>query len=125
MKSYKTEIENVINKALESLGISGVSVEVYLISDNMMRDLNLKTRGKDKVTNVLSFETPDTPRPDIEYKHLGEIYLAPDFIEENDQIITRLAVHGLLHLLGYDHIDPIDEKIMDPIEDDLFDKLKI
>lgn len=126
MQNYKKTIEKVLEKALESLGISGASLEVNLISDDMMRQLNLETRGKDNPTNVLSFEYPDMPKPDVPgYKYLGEIYLAPDFIEENDQIIERLAVHGLLHLLGYDHIEPEDEKVMDPIEDKLFEELNI
>ncbi len=126
MQDYKKTIEKVLEKALESLGISGASLEVYLIDDEAMRQLNLQTRGKDNPTNVLSFEYPDMPRPDIpDYKYLGEIYLAPNFIDENNQMIERLAVHGLLHLLGYDHIKPEDEKIMDPIEDALFEKMKI
>lgn len=126
MQNYKKTIEKVLEKALESLGISGASLEVYLISDETMRQLNLEAREKDNPTNVLSFEYPDMPKPDVPgYKYLGEIYLAPNFIDENNQIIERLAVHGLLHLLGYDHIKSEDEKIMDPIEDKLFEELNI
>ena len=47
---------------------------------------------------VLGFPDPDVPSP-----FLGEIYLNPDCIEEQDESLEYMALHGILHLLGYDH----------------------
>lgn len=90
-------------KALKILKISGCSLEIFLVPDAVMRDINREYRGKDKETNILSFEAADVPRPGEKLAHLGEIYLAPGYISAHNEDIEYLLVHGILHLLGYDH----------------------
>ena len=90
-------------KALKILKISGCSLEIFLVPDVVMRDINREYRGKDKETNILSFEAADMPRPGEKLAHLGEIYLAPGYISAHNEDIEYLLVHGILHLLGYDH----------------------
>lgn len=125
-KNSEKEIKKTISEALGILGVSGVSVEVYLVSDEIMRSLNLAWREKDKPTNVLSFESPKgVPRPDLEFRHLGEIYLAPEYVSAHNEDIRKLAVHGLLHLLGYDHIRSEDAKKMERAENSVFRKMGI
>jgi len=90
-------------KVLAILGISGSSLEIFLVTDKVMRDINREYRGRDKETNILSFEASDVPRPDEKLCHLGEIYLAPSYISAHNENINHLLVHGILHLVGYDH----------------------
>lgn len=97
------KLAKTAKKILEILGVSGSSLEIFLVSNKVMRDINREYRGKDKETNILSFEAADIPRPDEKLNHLGEIYLAPNYISAHNEDIENLLVHGLLHLLGYDH----------------------
>lgn len=125
-KNSEKEIKKTISEALGILRVSGVSVEVYLVSDETIHSLNLTWRGKDKPTNVLSFESPEgVPRPDIPMRHLGEIYLAPEYVSAHNEDIKKLAVHGLLHLLGYDHVKSTDAKKMERVEESVFKKMGI
>ncbi|MCK9497735.1 MAG: rRNA maturation RNase YbeY [Candidatus Colwellbacteria bacterium] len=97
------KLEKAASKVLDLLGIKGVSLDVFLVPDDVMHKINREYHGKDKETNILSFEEPDIPHPDSELRHIGEIYLAPDYISAHNEDIVRLLVHGILHLLGYDH----------------------
>jgi probable rRNA maturation factor len=83
-------------------------LSVILTSDRAIRTLNRRWRGRDKPTNVLSFPAPASrgiPR------HLGDIVLAYETVAREaraeakplDHHIAHLALHGFLHLLGYDH----------------------
>jgi probable rRNA maturation factor len=77
---------------------------IALVSDNRMRALNRQFRGKDKVTDVLSF-------PSDERGFMGDIVIAAGVAKRQARAaghpvqteIRILALHGLLHLLGYDH----------------------
>ena len=121
----------------ESLGTHGVTTEVELslliTDDATVRELNKKYRGKDKTTDVLSFALEaDQPRdaatgfvmPPGEKVHLGEVILsypkaAEQAAERNQAVedeMALLVVHGVLHLLGYDHDRPAREREMRSLE---------
>ncbi len=71
---------------------------VQLVSADEIRRLNLRHRGIDAPTDVLSFpvdETGATPGP----RELGDVVICPEHTEE----MTKAVVHGVLHLCGYDH----------------------
>ncbi len=93
---------------------SGFEVSVALVSDGFMRRLNRRFRGRGQVTDVLSFpaESPDPlPAPGGGHQMLGDIVIATGVARR--QALRRghayrtetrvLALHGLLHLLGFDH----------------------
>jgi len=88
-------------------------IEVYLVAGNKMRMLNKKFRGKNKDTNVLSFVTPK----DFIGGPMGEVYLNPVFIKKNKQDMDLMLAHGVLHILGYDHIKKSDKIKMEAEED--------
>jgi probable rRNA maturation factor len=79
--------------------------EVFLIDRREMRKLNRAFRGIDKPTDILSFESPEEfPQINKAERMIGEIYLCPSYISTHDIGIDHLLVHGLLHLLGFDHV---------------------
>jgi probable rRNA maturation factor len=87
-------------------------LSVAVVSDRRMRALNRQFRGKDAVTDVLSFPSdPSTPLRAGQRKFLGDIVIASGVTEKQAKAaghpvqteIRVLALHGLLHLLGYDH----------------------
>jgi probable rRNA maturation factor len=108
------EVEALVEKAIAAvLPDDPRSVDVLLTGDAEMRLVNKKWRGVDKPTNVLSFPSPAMPVPAGEVAHLGNLALAFDTVEReasegNKPVVhhfVHLVVHGMLHLLGYDHED--------------------
>ncbi len=102
-------------------GVTG-SVSLLLGDDAALAALNARFRGKGGPTNVLSFPAPNAPS--VPEKTLGDIALAAETIvaEANFQgkrfehHAAHLAVHGFLHLLGYDHQEPGEAERMETRE---------
>ena len=98
-------------------------VSVMLTDDAHIRELNRTWRQKDKPTNVLSFPAPDQPGAEGP-RHLGDIALAYETLvresEEESKALAdhfaHLIVHGILHLLGYDHEDEEEAEDMEALE---------
>lgn len=92
------------------IDIDGHEIAVKLTDDGAIRALNRDWRGKDYATNVLSFPTPEMARAGGD-PHLGDIAIAFETLEREALAegkpladhLAHLAVHGTLHLLGYDH----------------------
>lgn len=112
---------------------SGGEVALLFTDDAAIADINLEWRGKNKPTNVLSFPAPDMPVPDGEFHPLGDIVLAHGVIarEAAEQGKTlhdhtaHLIVHGVLHLLGFDHEDGEEAEAMERLEADILKGLGI
>ena len=87
-----------------------ITTSVTLVSEAKMKSLNKKYRHKDAVTDVLSFPT-DTTTPNDDILEAGDIVICLSYARERAQAekvaikdhIRWMAVHGFLHLLGYDH----------------------
>lgn len=98
-------------------------VSVMLTDDARIRELNRAWRHKDKPTNVLSFPAPEQPGAGGP-RHLGDIALAyGTLVRESEEESKALAdhfahliVHGVLHLLGYDHEDEEEAEAMEALE---------
>jgi rRNA maturation RNase YbeY len=110
-----------ISKALDAaLGkvVTGV-ISVSLVDDAEIRRLNRMYRDKDKVTDVLSFASPDG---DFSW-YLGDVIISyPQAVrqaedEDLELELTDLLVHGILHVLGYDHEKAEDAAQMFPLQD--------
>ena len=115
---------------------SSFEVSVVLADDMMLQQLNHEYRGKDKPTNVLSFPTEMTEKditPDGEPTPLGDIVLsfetldreAKDLGVEMRDHFTHLLVHGMLHLLGFDHETDQDAFEMESKEIDILANMGI
>ena len=101
---YVKPISAIARKIFLLLKKNGYSFDVYLVGNSVIRKINRTYRKKDKVTNVLSFCEPENfIGAPSKYKYLGEVYLGLDFIKTNGQDLKLMIVHGVLHLLGYDH----------------------
>lgn len=110
----------------------GLSEAVIALSDDAsVRNLNVTYRNKDKPTNVLSFPSGAAPRGGV--ITLGDVVLAAETIAgeaaaqgiEPTQHLQHLVVHGLLHLLGFDHETDEEANEMEEIEADVLAALGI
>ena len=131
--------EDWLRQVVESsLGAGSVGAEVELgvliTDDESVRELNRRYRGVDRTTDVLSFalaeegsevDSPGFVNPPDGLLHLGEVIVsypqAARQAEENNRTIEQemalLVVHGTLHLLGYEHDEPVREKEMRSLEE--------
>ena len=119
-----------VTEAATALSTARAELAIVLTDDSAMRALNRIWRGVDKATNVLSFPTKRAGEgPPL----LGDIVLAYDTIarEASHQRkpfahhVAHLAVHGFLHLLGYDHEQHADAEAMEQAERDILRRLAI
>ncbi len=108
--------------ALEKENIQNVELNVILVSNDKIKEINKMYRGIDRETDVISFALEDEKDMVLAYERrvLGDIYISLEKAEmqakEYGHSLKRellfLAIHGLLHLLGYDHMQEEEEKIM-------------
>lgn len=110
---------------LKCEGEPKLRVDIVFVGPKKMHELNLKYRGKDKPTDVLSFRHLDVRDKFGDPKFLGEIILCSSYLrcqaKEYDvpyeEELVRMTIHGTLHLLNYDHIKPADAKKMLPLQE--------
>jgi probable rRNA maturation factor len=104
---------------LEGEGATGEGVTLLLADDAVVCDLNLRFREKNSPTNVLSFPAPPNPE-----RHLGDVVLAFGVCAREAQEqgkplahhLQHLVAHGVLHLLGYDHMTDAEAEAMEAVE---------
>lgn len=114
-------VEMVLNMAIEKEKVGQVSFNVIIVDNEYIHKLNKEYRKIDRPTDVITFALEDYE--DIKYEDfrlLGDIYISLDKAKSQaieyghsfKREICFLAVHGFLHLLGYDHMEKEEEKIM-------------
>src|SRR6202030_2954902 len=96
---------------------------ILLADDKRLRALNRYFRGKDKPTNVLSFPARGAYRGDIAMAYGVTSKEAKTAGKSFADHAVHLAVHGVLHLAGYDHERPKDAEVMEPLEGKIMDRL--
>ena len=143
------DLEEVIKTTFKVLGqpIKNVKYNLYVVSKDYIHDLNLSTRGVDKATDVLSYPTTDIKVGEVlnldNYKFdidpmdnsllVGEIFIcnevaktqAKKYNHSNKREFCFLFLHGVLHCLGYDHIEESDRVLMEQMQDKILNKCKI
>lgn len=115
-----TEINSLLTFALLELALNPeCEVSVSFVDDDYMTELHIKWMDEPGTTDVLSFpmDMPETPGEAVT---LGDIVISPVVAAEQakaqghsiEHEIYILATHGLLHIIGYDHADKAEEKVM-------------
>ena len=119
-----TELEEVrkfIDFALKELKLTNVMFNVIIINNEEIHKINKQYRGIDRPTDVISFALEDDDTfVKTDKRILGDIYISIDKAKEQAneyghsflRELCFLTIHGILHLLGYDHMEKEDEKVM-------------
>lgn len=114
-------IEKLLNYAIEHESLDNLEFNVIIVDNEKIHELNKEFRGIDRPTDVITFALEDNEDfPVMETRILGDIYISLDkakgqAIEYGHSFLRELSflsIHGFLHLLGYDHMESDEEKIM-------------
>lgn len=135
----KDWLSSVVRATLDSEGVTGPSeVSLFITGQETIRQLNRDYRGLDEPTDVLSFALAESREgmgmfalPPDGISRLGDVVIsypqarvqAAERGTSTEQEIALLVVHGVLHLLGYDHVSPAEAKVMEDKETALLDEL--
>ena len=120
-------LEKIIDKTLKMENVDKATFSIVFIDDEYMHELNLKYRGIDRTTDVLSFAFEDNNKICYNIRQLGEIFVsipkmklqAKEYRHSEKRELAFLIVHGILHLLGYDHTLGLKE------EKEMFEKQEL
>jgi probable rRNA maturation factor len=130
-------VEACVRRAAEAAMLDGEAppseISVILSDDEHIRELNKQHRGMDKPTNVLSFPPARMKTPAGVPRFLGDIVIAFETVEREareeakpiENHLTHLVVHGVLHLLGYDHEDDEEAEMMEARERQILARMGI
>ena len=129
---------DILNKyvkyIVKKLHLKKCEFNIIIVDNDKIHEINKKYRNIDRETDVISFALEDNM--DVLYKKfrlLGDIYIsidkcyqqAKEYNHSREREICFLATHGILHLLGYDHMNKEEEKEMFLLQDKLLDDYKI
>ena len=118
---YESVIKDIVDEAARFEELVGRFSCNYIFVDNVrIREINAQYRDKDYVTDVITFENEDDDILFGACRNLGDVFISIDkMIEQSYEYghgevreMAFLAVHGFLHLLGYDHLDEVSEAKM-------------
>lgn len=134
--NYEQDFTAIIEQALKTLGIEDdVEVSCVLVDDERIHEINREYRHIDRSTDVISFAMEDNDQFYVEDmpRTLGDIFISVDHAkkqaEEYGHSLRRemcfLFTHGILHLLGYDHMTDEQEKEMFGLQDQILGALSI
>lgn len=135
-KNIELEMIRAAEIVGEIYGVENSEVSIILTNDRNIHELNKKFRKIDRPTDVLSFAFRESDEPEIlneEFEPLGDIIIsverakfqAEDFGHSFLREIIFLEVHGLLHLLGYDHMEENDRIEMETEQKFVMEKIGI
>ena len=127
-------LNEVINHTLEVMDAKESIFTIVFVTPEEIHELNKQYRGVDRVTDVISFALEDAHDVSLtDVRVLGDIYICIDRMKEQaieyghseTRELSFLTVHGLLHLLGYDHQTKEDEEVMFGIQRKILSDLNI
>lgn len=140
---YEKIVEKVLHKCFEEEGLldSKLIITITFTTPEDIRKINKKYRKIDKATDVLSFPMFEKEELDEKIKNkdflyedvLGDIIISIEKVKEQaeeyghsfERELSYMLVHGFYHLMGYDHIEEEDKRIMRPKEEKVLNALKI
>ena len=133
LDEYFVVIKKVLEHGLKKLDVLDAIFNVIIVDNNYIHELNRTYRNIDRETDVITFALFDDKTFNPVENVLGDIYISIDKAisqsEEYGHSLERelcfLAVHGLLHLLGYDHMKKEDEELMFKLQEDILNEVGI
>ncbi len=129
---YEKDLKRAVKALCKILNIKQkYMLDLSIVDEKRIKQINKDFRKKDAVTDVISFAFNDNR--EFQSELLGEIFICYERILEQakkyEHSVRReyvfLFVHGVLHLLGYDHMNEADEKIMFGLQEEVLNKIKI
>lgn len=142
-EDWEAIVKKVLEKCFEEEGLldSKLIMTITFTTPEEIRKINKKYRKIDKATDVLSFPMFEKDELDEKIKNgdfpyedvLGDVIISIEKVREQaeeyghsfERELSYMLVHGFYHLMGYDHIEEEDKKIMRPKEEKILNELKI
>ena len=127
-------LDDVIKTTLDHENASDAYLSIIFVDNDEIQNINRTYRNIDRVTDVISFALEDNDEKLVGDRILGDIYLciprmkeqAKEYNHSEKRELSFLVCHGLLHLLGYDHVNnKEEEKVMFDLQDEILDSLNI
>ena len=127
----ETEFCDILQTVLDELNQGKSELLIRFVDKNEIQQLNKTYRHQDKTTNVLSFPS-DLPI-EIDEEILGDVVICNEIVAEEAKMqqktfnnhLIHMAIHGTLHLLGYDHVEESEAQKMESLEVKILEKLQI
>lgn len=133
LKKETDKLYELLAFALKREKLDNVEFNVIFVDSNTIHDINKTYRNVDRITDVISFALEDNKTIELDHRLLGDIYICVERAEEQAKEyghsflreLAFLTIHGLLHLLGYDHMEKEEEKIMFQKQEDILNEFGI
>ena len=128
------DVRKVIDIAIKNQKLDNLEFNIIIVDNDYIHELNKNYRNIDRPTDVITFALEDYEDGiKVEHRMLGDIYISIDKAisqaEEYGHDLRReicfLAVHGFLHLLGYDHMEKEEEEIMFSLQEEILNEANI
>ena len=111
------DLDQLARRILRLLKVRGAALDIFLLPDREITGLKARFIRKKTEPNVLAFPEPlHFPHPETGKRYLGEVYLNREILKKSPERAKPLLLHGILHLLGYDHKRRMDIKRMEGLE---------
>lgn len=136
--NYKIEnldtLNNYLNFLVKKRNLEDAIFSIIFVTSEKIHEINKEYRNVDRVTDVISFALEDSIEGYVEeIRMLGDIYICVEKMKEQAELYNHsvlremcfLTTHGLLHLLGYDHMEEDDEKVMFSLQEELLNEYGI
>lgn len=127
------KLYKLLEFTLKRENLENIEFNIIFVDSNTIHEINKTYRNVDRVTDVISFALEDNKTIELEHRVLGDIYICVEKAEEQAKEyrhsflreLAFLTIHGLLHLLGYDHMEQEEEKVMFQKQEDILNEFGI
>jgi probable rRNA maturation factor len=128
------ELKKLLENVSKDEGLDNILFNVIIVDNSKIRELNRDYRNIDRETDVISFALEDDKSFNLEeIRVLGDIYIsiekarsqALEYGHSFKRELSFLAIHGFLHLLGYDHMEREEEEIMFKKQEEVLSRYEI
>ena len=130
---YMDKLYSLLEFALKKEKLDNVEFNIIFVDREKIHEINREYRNIDRETDVISFALEDDPDIELDHRILGDIYIciekayeqAEEYGHSRLREIAFLMIHGLLHLLGYDHMEKEDEVVMFSKQEEILNEFGI